>query len=212
MADVSLPGPCLPSIFAVSSNEEDWTIGGLVEVNERERVEVRRRLRDLEKSCRAKSCSVPERVTEPVGVAVVFIGGVDSLASAGAQSIADPRIEELDQQLATVRVAVIFLKTKVSDLKKAGNKVLREHEKIVKKIWKEAKTVEDRIVAERDVAFCRCPNVSRSICKIVKAADERNVRISDTLTSYNYFLRRGAKLKQSHILLFLLRTDVGFSI
>lgn len=54
MAYVADPYESSPYNLVVACDKEKWTMGGLLEVEEEARVENKRHLRDLHKSCRAR--------------------------------------------------------------------------------------------------------------------------------------------------------------
>lgn len=62
----------------IPNNEKDWTLGDLVKVAAEKRVGVKRRLRELQDTCRNKRRKVPTSVAEAVGLAVELVdrGGV----------------------------------------------------------------------------------------------------------------------------------------
>lgn len=62
MADVDIAVGCLLSSPAVLDTEANWTVGDLVAIDAEERVGEKRRLCDLEKSCRVEMQKVPGSV------------------------------------------------------------------------------------------------------------------------------------------------------
>lgn len=95
VASVVVPETSTPSRHAVPGDEKDWTVGDLVEIHEEERVEVKRRLCDLQDLCRAERRQVPEIVSVIVRLAVELMAGADVLLSSGEQSAPNLRAEEL---------------------------------------------------------------------------------------------------------------------
>lgn len=111
----------------IPEDEEDWTMGNLVEAHAEERVGVNRRLRDLQKSCRVKVLIVPGCAVESVGLAVELADDT-VVTSPSAVGVADPRIDELSVELASTRAEVILLTSKVYNLEEVRDKVRLEHE------------------------------------------------------------------------------------
>lgn len=79
------------------------------------------------------------------------------------------------------------LTTNVSELEEARDQMKREHNNIVRKTQKKAKTLDNRTAAELNVASSCYHSVLQCIRGIVKAIDERNASHSDTLTQLLLF-------------------------
>lgn len=73
MTDDEVPPGRSHSSPAVPDNEEDWTMGSLVEVDAEERIGMKRRVRDLQESCLVKRRKVRKSVVETVGLAVELV-------------------------------------------------------------------------------------------------------------------------------------------
>lgn len=167
MADLEDPAEYLLSSSAMPSDERDWAMGDLVEVEEGEQVEVKRRLRNLQELCHAKRRKVPESVSNAVGLAVELVDDAVITSSPEAGLIVDPRIDELTGQLASNRKKVVSLTAKLSHLEDARDKTEQEHENFMRKIRKETKTSEDHTIAERDGALSRYHGVLQTVRGIV---------------------------------------------
>lgn len=142
------PTKCASQSLVMLSDEEDWTTGNLGKVAERQRVGDRRRFRDLQESCRARSRKVPKVVSEADGLAIELVKNVAVESSSGVDAIFDPRINGMTGQLRSTRAEVVSLIVKSSDPEDARDKVVREHEYVVRTIWTETKTSKDQILAE----------------------------------------------------------------
>lgn len=74
-ADIVVPEVQLPLSPAVPNNEKDWSVSGLVEAEEGERVRVRRHLCGLQNLSRSKRCRVPASVSDALGILLELMDG-----------------------------------------------------------------------------------------------------------------------------------------
>lgn len=70
------------------------------------------------------------------GQAMELVGSANSSWSPELQSIADPNLAQLDEQLTAAAAPVGSLTTKASKVRKVRNKLQREHDDIVRKYGK----------------------------------------------------------------------------
>lgn len=84
-------------------DEEGCTIGDLVEVNAKDRVAVKRLLRDLQESRRVKKQKTPRIVSETFVSAVKLIGDAVVATSLGVGSGSQPHMDELTLELSNTR-------------------------------------------------------------------------------------------------------------
>lgn len=85
---------------------------------------------------------------EAVCLAVKRMNGAGDLLFSSAQSVADPQADELIEQLAMARAAVVSLTAKVLDLEDARDREEREPDELVKKVRTEARAAEDHAIDE----------------------------------------------------------------
>lgn len=182
------------SSLEIPEGEEGQTMSNFVEEDAVKRVDLKRLLRDLLKSCRDMRQKVLQIVVEAVDLAVELADDT-VVPSPGAVDVADPRIEALTGQLASTRSEVILLTSKVYDFEDVRDGLKLEHDELLKKLRNEAKLSEEHIGVERNgVPFCYHGEL-RSRREIVKAADERTAGHSDTLTQLQLFFEEWRKKK-----------------
>lgn len=112
MDNVGVFAEQLPSSLAGLDDGDDQKIPNMVAVEAEARVGVKRCLCNLQESCRARRRKVPESVVEAVGLAVELANGV-AVAPPGAVAVADSCIDDLSEQVASMRAEVISLTTKL---------------------------------------------------------------------------------------------------
>lgn len=120
--------------FAVLGAEKNWTMGDLVKVEEGERVKGIHRLYDLQDPFRTRNHKVLRSVSDAVALADGPMDDAMVSSLSGAGPIVVPRIDKLTGQLASTRVAVVSLMTKLSDLGQARHKMVREHDNVLRRI------------------------------------------------------------------------------
>lgn len=175
-------------------------MGNLVEGEEGEQVKLKRRLRNLQESFRAKRRKVSGSVSKAVGLAAAWVDGAVVASLSGADSINDSCIDELTGQLESTSAEVISLTAKLLDLEDVRDKARQVHEDLLKKIRTEAETPQERTLAERDGALLCYHGVLQSIRGIVKAADERSDDYIETLTQVRPLLEETHKAKTDVLL------------
>lgn len=137
-------------------------MGDLVELDSEELVGVKRRLRNLQESCRVKRWKVPEIEIEAVYLAVEPVDDT-VLTSPGAADVVDPFIDELGWQLPCTKTGVISLTSKLYNLEEVRNNAKSKHEELLKKLRTEAKLPEDCIGPKRGGALSCCHGGRRPI-------------------------------------------------
>lgn len=87
------------------------------------------------------------------GVAAKIMNSAGDLMSPHTQSFANPRIDELVEQLALSILVVVSLTTRMSDLEDLRDKAQQNYDALRKKIGQKVRTVENYIVAKGDSAL-----------------------------------------------------------
>lgn len=106
-------------------DHDNWKVKGAISLDDAERVQVKRRLYDLQGSCRAKKQKVLETVVERFGLAEeLFLGG-GSAHNPNQKDAQAGRYCELEQQLREVRKGAIESSTKVIELEMMQQKAER---------------------------------------------------------------------------------------
>lgn len=106
----------LPTFPAISSDKEDWPMGDLVEVDERERVGLKRRTRHLHNTCRARRRKVPGSITEAGGLAVASMDGATVLSSPATLLLVHLLIGELKIHFSDTKMKAQWLATKKANI------------------------------------------------------------------------------------------------
>lgn len=127
-------------------------MGHLVEADAGERAGLKRHLHDLQECCRFKRRKVPDSVVEACGLAIEWVD--DALVvSPGAVDVADARIDELTEQLASTKVEVILITSKLYGLEEVCNKAKLEPEELLEKERTVAKTSGSVLERSKTVLF-----------------------------------------------------------
>lgn len=106
-----------PASPTMASDEVDWTMSDLMELEVKKLVQAKHLFRSLQKPCCSKRHMIPEGVSGAVGLAVELVYEAVTEASFGSDNFASLRIDEFTGQLASTRVEAISLTAKLSDLK-----------------------------------------------------------------------------------------------
>lgn len=132
-ANVEIPAGRAPSVPMMFDDRLRWRIGDLLGVDDVERVEAKRRLRDLQKSCCVNRGKVLENIGKAGGLAAELIH--DAVATSIAEvEVADPRIDKLTEQLASTKAEVVLLMSKLYNIEKVHDKANLKHEELLKEI------------------------------------------------------------------------------
>lgn len=201
------------------AQEEDWDLEDLVEMDSVERVGVKRRLRDLQDSCRTKRRRIPETIADAVGLAAELVSDVAVAPSPGKTSpVGDGTrrlTNEMSMQIRNALAKVDTLSAKVTELEgsmkgarkgcdnavtalknelcgadKDASEKTKEHEAPMKKLRAEAKAVETHLHAEKDGALPCNHDVLLSVRQTVKAGDERGANMRLRFRSCGSYSRR----------------------
>lgn len=169
----------------------------------------------MQDPCRNKRRKVSSSVAEVVGLAVELVGRVDNPLFPRAASPRTPTIAQ-ESELNDAKEMLRAYAVKITELEKSRNEAIHsneealsdarrkfvdklaskieEHKVAVSKVRSEAKSAEDRLVAERDGDLSRYHGVLRPVCLIVKAGDESNSKHTDTLTKLHLLFEEGRKV------------------
>lgn len=154
MAGVEVHAKRPPSSSVLPDDEEHWMMSDLVDVDAKKRVEVKRRPRYLQESCRDKRRKVAESVVEAVGLAVELVDDV-AVALLDAIEVVDPRIDELSVHLASLSLEVTSFTSKLYGLEEVRDEAKLKYEELLVKVRAEAETSRKHIGASYDGALSR---------------------------------------------------------
>lgn len=168
----------------------------MVEDEVEERVRVKRCLLDLQKSG-ARKRKVSESVLEAVGLAVELVDDAVVALLLGRGLDNGSRIDELTEQLATIRAEFVSIAAMTPDLLVARDMAVLKHENVVRKTQTEKKTSEDIVYSSRTVVFLAimvfCDAFGESLKRLMSVVTV----VPICLCSCGFSLKRSARFWRS---------------